>query len=92
MTFSVGFLIEKLNLKTVIVIFGAEAIASNLLMSVWYHSPAFPLLLAVGITFAIGYPFMTLSNVISDPVFGEQAIPQLSRQTQLSVCSPSSHS
>lgn len=72
-TFFIGFILEKFSLKSVIIVVGLGAIASNGIMYVWCGAPSTGLLIAMGVTFAIGYPFMTLSNIISGPVFGDQA-------------------
>jgi len=72
-TFFVGFVLEKFSLRSVIIVVGIGAIASNVLMAIWVNSPSIGLLIGSAIAFAVGYPFMTLSNVIAEPVFGDQA-------------------
>jgi hypothetical protein len=66
---------DAVDLNTVrcLILTGAGAFIANILMYVWIGAPSTILLILVGITFAIGMPFQSMSNMISGPVFGDQA-------------------
>ena len=72
-TMFVGTCVNKLGLKGTMILTGAGAFIANILMYVWIGAPSTILLILVGITFAIGMPFQSMSNLISGPVFGDQA-------------------